>query len=192
MVEIKSFAVVESIYKPLLRTPTSTVELAPLRAECSKEPTPPAADSIVDRSPAVFVHIFTTSPPTLALHTQAYLTTFFQPMAPLPRHTQLDKLRTHFAPRSHTSRYKHISSRYCNLTPRNAPALSHWTCPTSPRSFSPFIPKFLRAVLNIQSQCKRSEFNVNIRNSGGYLKPLSRPTLVYVGRIGSGRYLPNS
>ena len=100
MVEIKSFAVVESIYKPLLRIPTSTVELAPLRAECSKEPTPPAADSIVDRSPAVFVHIFTTSPPTLALHTRAYLTTFFQPMAPLPRHTQLNKLRTHFAPRS--------------------------------------------------------------------------------------------
>ena len=84
MVEIKSFAVVESIYKPRLRIPTSTVELAPLRAECSKEPTPPAADSIAGRSPALFVHVFTTSPPTPALHTQAWLTTAFQPMAPLP------------------------------------------------------------------------------------------------------------
>ena len=149
MVEIKSFAVVESIYEPRLRIPTSTVELAPLRAESSKEPTPPAADSIVGRSPALFVHVCTTSPPTLALHTRAYLTTVFQPMAPLPHHAQLNKLRRHFAPRSHTSRYKSISSRNCNLTPRNASALSHWTCTTSPRSFSPFIPKFLRAVLTI-------------------------------------------
>ena len=74
--------------------------------------------------------------------------------------TQLNKLRRHFAPRSHTSSYKSISSRNCKLTPRNASALSHWTCPTSPRSFLPFIPKILRVVLTIQSQYKRFEFNV--------------------------------
>ena len=64
-----------------------------------------------------------------------------QQMAPLPHHAQLNKLCRHFAPRSNTSRFKSISSRNCDLTPRNAPALSHWTCPTSACSSSPFLLK---------------------------------------------------
>ena len=155
MVGIKNFAVVESICKPRLRISTSTAESTFLRSERPKEPTPHAADSIVGRSLALFVHLSTTSPPTPALHARARLTTVFQPMAPLPHHAQLNKLRRHFAPQSHTSRFKSISSWSCHLTRRNAPALSHWTCPTSARSSSPFLLKNLRAGLTIQSQCKR-------------------------------------
>ena len=68
VVEIKSFAVIESICKVRLRMSTSTAELTPLRRECSKEATPPAADFIVGRSLALVVHLSTTSPPTPALH----------------------------------------------------------------------------------------------------------------------------
>ena len=159
VVEIESFAVLESICKLRLRLSTSTVGLTPLRSE-SKEPTRRATDSIVGHSLALFVHLSTTSPPTAALHTRRYLTAVFQPTAPLPHHAQPNKLHSHFAPRSHASRFKSISGRKCNLTPRNAPALSHWTCPTSACSSSPFLLKNLRAVLTIQSQCKRLEFNV--------------------------------
>ena len=98
VVEIKSFAVIESTCKARLRMSTSTAELTPLRPERSKEPTPHAADSIVGRSLALFVHLSTTSPPTPALHTRACLTTIFQPMAPPPQQAQLNKLRRHFAP----------------------------------------------------------------------------------------------
>ena len=155
MVIIKSFAVVESIRKLRLRISTSTVELTPLRPERSKEPTPHTADSIVGRSLALFVHLSTTSPPTPALHTRECLTTVFQPMAPMPHHAQLNKRCKHFAPQSYISRFKSISSRKCNLTPRNAPALSHWTCPTSACSSSPFLLKFFRGALTIQSQCRQ-------------------------------------
>ena len=124
VVDIKSFAVVESICKLRLRISTSTVESTPLRPEHLKEPTPHTADSIVGRSLTLFVHLSTTSPPTLALHTRACLTTVFQPMAPLAHHAQLHKLLRHFAPRSHGSHFKSISSQNCDLTPRNAPALS--------------------------------------------------------------------
>ena len=149
MVRITSFAVFESICKLRLRISTSTAELTPLRPEYSKEPTRHAADSVVGRSLAVFVHLSTASPPTPALHTRECLTTVFQPMAPMLHHAQLNKLRRHFAPRSHGSRFKSISSRNCDLTPRNAPALSHWTCPTFAHSSSPFLVKNLKAVLTI-------------------------------------------
>ena len=125
VVEIRSFAVVESICKLRLRLSTSTVELTPLRSEHSKEPTWHAANSIVGHSLALFVHLSTTFPPTSALHTRTCLTMVFQPMAPLAHHTQLHKLCRHFAPRSHGSRFKSICSWNCNLTPLNAPALSH-------------------------------------------------------------------
>ena len=150
MVDIKSFAVVESIRKLRLIS-TSAVESIPLRPECSKDPTPPAADSIVGHSLALFVHLSTTSPPTPALHTRGCLTTVYQPMAPLPHYAQLYKVHRNFAPRSDTSRFKSISSRNCNLTPRDAPALSHWTCPTSARWSPSFLLKKLRAALTIQS-----------------------------------------
>ena len=105
MVEItsSSFAVSKSVYKLRLRISTSTAELTPLRPERSKEPTPHAADSIVRRSLALSVHLSTTSPPTPALHPRACLTTFFQPMAPLLHHAQLNKPRRHLSPRSHSS-----------------------------------------------------------------------------------------
>ena len=66
MVRITSFAVFESICKLRLRISTSTAELTPLRPEYSKEPTRHAADSVVGRSLALFVHLSTTSPPTPA------------------------------------------------------------------------------------------------------------------------------
>ena len=122
-------------------TSTSTIEVTPLRRECWEGPTPHAADSIVGRSPALFVYLSATFPPTPVLHTRACLTTVFRPMAPMPHHAQLNKRRIHLPPRSHTSRFKSTSSRNCSLTPRNAPALSHWTCPTSTRSSSPFLLK---------------------------------------------------
>ena len=78
VVEIKSFAVIESICRACLRMSTPTAESTPLRLECSKEATPHAADSIIGRSLALFVHLATTSPPTPALHTRACLTTVFQ------------------------------------------------------------------------------------------------------------------
>ena len=53
MVEIKNFAVVESICKPRLHICTSIAELTPLRPKRSKEPTPHAADSTVGRSLAL-------------------------------------------------------------------------------------------------------------------------------------------
>ena len=74
VVEIKRFAVIESICKARLRISTPTAELTPLRRECSKEATPHAAGSIVGRSLALFVHLSTTSPPTPALHNRACLT----------------------------------------------------------------------------------------------------------------------
>ena len=141
VVEINSYAVVESIYKPRLLISTSTIEVTPLRRECWEGPTPHAADSIVGRSPALFVYLSATFPPTPVLHTRACLTTVFRPMAPMPHHAQLNKRRIHLPPRSHTSRFKSSSSRNCSLTPQNAPALSHWTCPTSARSSSPFLLK---------------------------------------------------
>ena len=124
VVEIKSFAVLESICKLRLRLSTSTVESTPLSPEHSKETTRHTADSIVGHSLALFVHLSTTFPPTSALHTRACLTTVFQPLAPLAHDAQLHKLCRHFAPRSHGSRFKSISSRNCDLTARNAPALS--------------------------------------------------------------------
>ena len=142
-----------------LRISTSTAELTPLRPECSKEPTPPAADFIVGRSLALFVYVSTTSPPTLALHTRACFTTVFQPTAPLPHHAQLSKLRRQSL-LYRTARVSILSSRNYNLTRRNAPALSHSTCPTSARSSLPFLLTNLRAVLTIQSQCKRFGFDV--------------------------------
>ena len=60
VVEIKSFAVIESTCKARLRMSTSTAELTPLRPECSKEAMPQAADSIVGRSLALFVYLSTT------------------------------------------------------------------------------------------------------------------------------------
>ena len=159
VVEINSYAVVESIYKPCLLISTSTIEVTPLRRECWEGPMPHAADSIVGRSPTLFVYLSATFPPTPVLHTRGCLTTVFQPMAPMPHHAQLNKRRIHLHPRLHTSRFKSTSSRNCRLTPQNAPALSHWTGPTSARSSSPFLLKFLRAVLMIQSQGKWFEFN---------------------------------
>ena len=119
----------------LLRISTSIVESTPLRPGHSKDPTPHAADSIAGRSLALPVHLSTTSPPTPALHTRACLTTVFQPMTPLPYYAQLNKLRRHFAPRSHGSRFKSISS----------PHFTECTCPVTLglsnfRSFVPAIP----------------------------------------------------
>ena len=95
VVEIKSFAVIESICKDHLHMSTTTTELTPLGPKCSKEVTPHAAHSIVGHSFALFVHLSTTSPPTPALHTQPCLMTVFQPMALPPHHAQLNNLRRH-------------------------------------------------------------------------------------------------
>ena len=149
VLEIKSFAVVESIRKLRLIS-TLAVKSIPQtrkfeRADTSRCRLHRWSFSRPFRPP------ITTSPPTPALHTRGCLTIVFQPMAPMPHHAQLNKLHSHFAPRSHASRFKSISGQKCNLTPRNAPALSHWTCPPSACSSSPFLLKILRAVLTIQT-----------------------------------------
>ena len=156
MVDIKSFAVVEGILKLRLRISTSTVKLTLPRPERSKEPTPHTADSIVGRSLALFVHLSTTSPPTPALHTRECLTTVFQPMAPLPHYAQLNKLRRHFAPRSHGSRFKSISS----------PHSTECTCPVTLdlSNFRSLVlaipPQIFESDVDDTGQCKRFEFNV--------------------------------
>ena len=94
-VEIKSFAVIESICKDRLRMSTSTAELTPLRPGCSREATPHAAHSIIGRSVALFVHSSTASPLNPALHTRACVTAVVQPVAPPPHHAQLNKLHRH-------------------------------------------------------------------------------------------------
>ena len=159
VLEIKSFAVVESIRKLRLLISTLAVKSIPQtrkfeRADTSRCRLHRWSFSRPFRSP------ITTSPPTSALHTRGCLTTVLQSMVPLPHHAQLNKLCRRFAPRSHGSRFKSISSRNCDLTPRNAPALSHWICPTSACSSSPFLLKNFRGALTIQSQCR--QFGLNI------------------------------
>ena len=61
IVGIKSFAELESVCKPRLRISTSTVELTSLRLQRSKEPIHHAADSVIARSPALFVQLSTTT-----------------------------------------------------------------------------------------------------------------------------------
>ena len=149
MVEIKS-SVVESIGKLHLRTSTSTVELTPLRQECSKEPTPHAADSIVGRSLALFVHLSTTSPSVRRCILEHALRWSSSPWHRCP----ITASSTNSADTSLLDRIPRVLSILLAGV-ATSPALSHWTCPTSDRLSSPFLLKHLRAVLTIQSQCKR-------------------------------------